>query len=151
MKKWNGQKSVRENIHDRLPDLVGDFFKEGRKAIQADRSWAEMHEFRLRTKEFRYTLELFEPLYGEALQKRMESIKKIQRFLGDANDAVTTRRLIKGLDGCESLRDKSAKKAEAKLRALRTYWREQFDAAGEQDRWKDYLFRYADPSKESPE
>ncbi len=151
MKKWSDGKSVRENLQRRLPDLVTDFFKEGRKAIESDRSWTEMHEFRLRTKKFRYTLELFEPLYGHAFQKRMESVKKIQRYLGDANDAAATRRLIKGLDGCEPLREKLAEKAEGRLKALRSYWKDQFDAAGEQDRWKDYLFRYADPSKESPE
>jgi hypothetical protein len=53
--------------------------------------------------------------------------------------------------GCEPLRDKPAKNAEAKLKALGIYWKEQFDTAGEPDRWKDYLFRYADRSKESPE
>ncbi len=138
-KSWNDQSSIQENLQARLPKVVAAFFREGRKAMKPSRKWDEMHEFRLRAKEFRYTLELFRPLYGTALNTRLESLRKIQQLLGDVSDAVATRKLIKGLAEAAPLREKLAKKAETKLKTLRTYWRQEFDAEGELEGWKDDL------------
>ena len=49
-----------------------------------------MHKFRLRTKRFRYTLEMFKDLYGPGMLKRIESLKQVQTYLGDINDCIVT-------------------------------------------------------------
>jgi CHAD domain-containing protein len=138
-KPWNDQSGIRENLQARLPKIVAAFFRRGRKAMKPSRAWDDMHEFRLSTKEFRYTLELFRPFYGATLNTRLESLRKIQQLLGDVSDAVATRKLIKGMAEAAPLREKLAKRAETKLKTLRTYWRQEFDAEGELEGWKGDL------------
>ena len=144
--EWNGPEvhvpkdgSVSEYVQARLPGMAEEFFAAGRKAMKPQRTWDEMHEFRLAAKEFRYTLELFLPVYGIELEKRLEAVRKIQQFLGDVSDAVSTRKLLKGLDETVPLREKLAKKAESRRKELILYWAGQFDAPGELEKWKAYL------------
>jgi CHAD domain-containing protein len=134
----------------RLPRLAKEFFQEGRKAMKPGRTWSEMHEFRIAAKKFRYTLELFRPLYGDGLDNRLDSVKKIQQFLGDINDSVVTRGLIKDLKAIGPLRKKLINKAESKREEMRDYWRDEFDAPGELKGWKVYLVENVGPPKKTP-
>lgn len=136
---WRDDRSVRKNLQARLPGMASEFFAAGRKAMKPKRTWGEMHEFRLATKEFRYTLELFRPVFGVELETRLKAVRKIQQFLGDISDAVSVRKLLKDLDGADPLREKLAQKAASRRKALILYWDGQFDASGELERWKSYL------------
>ena len=143
---WSGHedhvakyRSVRKNPQAGLPGTAAEFFAAGRKAMNPKRTWGEMHEFRLATKEFRYTLELFRPLFGVELETRLEAVRKIQQLLGDVSDAVSVRKLLKDVDGADPLRKKLAIKAESRRKALILYWNGQFDASGELESWKACL------------
>jgi hypothetical protein len=60
----------------------------GASAAEADAAPAQLHAFRLSAKRFRYTLELFEPMYGPMLAERVEQVRKIQSVLGERQDCV---------------------------------------------------------------
>ncbi|MGH9630867.1 MAG: CHAD domain-containing protein [Bryobacteraceae bacterium] len=144
MKKlWDDDKALAENLQKRLPKLTAKFFKKGRRAMQSGTSWAEIHKFRLETKRFRYTLELFRPFYGPGLEERIEQIRGLQTLMGDINDCVTAGGLLKGLDGSETDRTGLEKKAQQKTRKLRRLWKENFEPAEAEQHWTEYLRRYA--------
>jgi len=146
---WRDRRSVRKNVQARLPEMAEEYFTAGRDAMNPKRTWREMHQFRLATKEFRYTLELFRPLYEDELEARLDSVRKIQQFLGDINDAVSIRERLGDLKGVDSLLEKLSKKAESKRKALHKYWEGQFDAPGELEAWKiDLVEGAAQPKKQ---
>ena len=61
MKKlWKDSLTLRENLQRRMPKLARQYFDEGREALAPGTDWTEMHQFRLQTKRFRYTLEIFQ-------------------------------------------------------------------------------------------
>jgi CHAD domain-containing protein len=41
----------------------------------------ELHGFRVETKQFRYALELFQSVYGIPLERKLESLRDIQKLL----------------------------------------------------------------------
>lgn len=137
---WKGSRTVRDNLQKRLPQLAADYFAAGRLALAPGTTWDEMHEFRLTTKRFRYTLESFREAYGPGLNARIEKLRGVQTFLGDVNDLVVTAAMVaEQSDVVAAL----GEKAEAKTAKLREWWANVFDAAGEERRWTLYLSRYA--------
>jgi CHAD domain-containing protein len=136
---WKDSMNLQDNLRRRMPKLTAQYFAEGRQATSADTTWEDMHAFRLRTKRFRYTLELFRDVYGPALDRRIDSLKKVQDYLGDMNDAIVSSTMIDG----ESVQAKLQKQAESKASKLRKFWSETFDAPGEERRWTAYLVVYA--------
>jgi CHAD domain-containing protein len=139
--KWAGLMDPLDNANRELPKLAREFFTAGRSAAKPGANWAQMHRFRLATKHFRYTLELFRPLYGEALEQRIERLREVQQVLGEINDCHTSRELVVNetkpptmefgvfLDG----------QLAAKSEAFRTLWHQQFDATGEAKGWVEFL------------
>ncbi len=136
---WNPAKSARENAAGVLPTMARKLFSAGRDLASGNKvKLKRLHAFRLQVKQFRYTLELFEPLYGPSLQPRLEKLRLLQQRLGRINDCVTTRDLIEELGDLP--------KADRVLghidRALRRrtqrffrFWSEEFDAPGEEEAW----------------
>jgi CHAD domain-containing protein len=47
----------------------------------------ELHHMRIAAKHLRYTLEIFEPLYGKGLRKPLKVVKEIQEQLGEIHDS----------------------------------------------------------------
>ena len=91
---WNPTDSTVDNARAKLPDLTARLFTAGRKATKRKGKPKPLHEFRLEVKRFRYTLELFQPLYGPALDSRLAKLRRIQQYLGAINDIRTTRALV---------------------------------------------------------
>lgn len=111
-------------------------------------SFPALHRLRLDTKRLRYILELFRPCYGPGLNLFLATLRQIQDHLGAINDCATARGLIgrtlpgpsperKRLDRLLNLR------AKRKAAEFREYWRQTFDAAGQERRWVFYLSRNA--------
>jgi CHAD domain-containing protein len=123
--------------------LAAAYFEEGRTALSPGVEWEDMHRFRLRTKRFRYTLEMFREAYGPALEGRIEALKKVQTFLGDINDAIVTSAMLEQVAGTEELRAELLKKADAKTAKVHEYWATSFDGPGAERRWILYLTNYA--------
>ncbi|HEX4593234.1 MAG TPA: CHAD domain-containing protein [Bryobacteraceae bacterium] len=135
--KWKPSHSAIENAKDVLPNLVEKYFKAGRKAADGKRSHDELHEFRIKTKRFRYTLELVRPLYGNRLDRELEPVRDLQSVLGKLHDYHI---LASMLEGDHALRAKLERLTKKKLKDFHKEWAK-FDADGQLKRWKSFLAR----------
>jgi CHAD domain-containing protein len=157
---WDLDASAAENAKARLPALARKYFAKGRKLMAEEPGRKDLHRFRLRTKFVRYSIELFTSCYGPEIQMCLSSLQKIQTFLGDINDCVTTQEMIAGILEAESEErrrierslDRRAERLEAQLRR---YWRTSFDKPGEMERWTEFLsgkaaLPIATPGKKPP-
>lgn len=135
--QWDPVATAPANARANLPVLAGGYFAAGRKLLKGKHSHKVMHKFRLRTKHFRYTLELFRDVYGPGLEKRLALLKPVQDALGELNDCATAAKLP-GVDDPEvaAFLEKRMKK---KIAQFASYWRETFDAPGAEEAWISYL------------
>jgi CHAD domain-containing protein len=143
---WSVSPGPARNASLKLPGLSQAYFQAGRALLNGDSTLKSLHGFRLETKRFRYTLELFRPCYGAGLDQRLALLRQVQDLLGEINDCASTLILV----------GKNEKKISAflerrmarKKSELRRYWRQTFDRAGQERWWADYLARFAkDPSQ----
>lgn len=133
--KWRPWHSARENASRVLPKLAEKYFKAGREAADGKRTPDELHQFRIQTKRFRYTLELFRPVYGTSLESELEPLREIQSVLGRLHDY----HIIEGmLEGQKALQAKLERRARKKLREFHELWTK-FNSDGELERWKKFL------------
>jgi hypothetical protein len=142
---WNPAISAGENARRALPRLAREFFAQGRAATEPTASPAQLHAFRLASKRFRYSLELFLPLYGPRLAERVDQVRKIQSLLGDRQDCVVLGERLKKKDGLTASLHATLEKLSADGRAIeekfRRHWQASFDAPGEEAAWIRYLSR----------
>ena len=144
--RWDAAMSAAANSRAVLPGMTRDYFAAGRKVLVGTPAPASLHRFRLDTKAYRYTMELFQPCYGVGLRSRLDVLRRIQHYLGLINDCATTAELVaKRLPADESDRAKLeallAARARRKLLELRRYWQRVVDTPGEELRWCNYLAR----------
>ena len=118
-----------------LPPMVEDLFRAGLEAARADSDHPRMHQFRLKAKRMRYTLELFEPAYGERTKTIMEALKGLQEKLGAINDCATTLEMIRRDRAAAAAVQRLAGEREAEFRA---HWKKHFGPR-ERVRWKAVL------------
>jgi CHAD domain-containing protein len=140
--RWNRRKDAVENVRVALPRLVKAYFALGRKIVHGKVSETRLHEFRLATKRFRYTLEMFVPLYGPGLESRLKHVRKIQQALGDVQDCET----VRGLDPVKNHTKLVAwieKRLESKKTGFQKLWDAEFGSREVEKKWADYLQRYA--------
>ena len=140
---WNERSTASANAHRVLPQIMSEYFAEVRKALEAKPSPANLHKVRLASKRLRYTLELFQPCYGRKFDERMKALKNVQTALGDVNDAVTAGQLVRDAmpqsPRRKALRGYLKKRAAEKAEEFRVHWMEQFDAAGQEKLWLEFL------------
>ncbi len=87
--------SAAENARVVLPKMARKYFEAGRKAIQGKRPPDELHGFRLETKRFRYTLELFRRLCGPTTMDRyLKALRELQGALGKVSDYQAIQRVL---------------------------------------------------------
>jgi len=142
--EWDPMAGAGENVRLRLPSVMAEFFALGRSA-STGADPVRLHAFRMAAKRFRYTLEIFRPLYGPGLEARIETVRRIQVMLGDRQDfAVLSARLRNALMPSEALLE-ALRASDEKGRELEerfgAYWREEFDLPGAEIRWTRYLVR----------
>jgi len=148
---WDERAGPASNARRKLPALASAWFAYVRKTLAADPPLAGLHPVRLATKRFRYTLELFRPCYGPGLDARLEALRQVQQSLGDLNDSVASRALLKpamvrssqgaGVDGFLDQR------ALGQAAQFRKSWSEVFDAPGREQWFTNYLSRHARPPR----
>jgi CHAD domain-containing protein len=136
--------TVAENAREVLPKLARKYFEAGRDIVSAKTPPDELHGFRLETKRFRYTLELFRPVYGPQLDRYLNALKSLQGALGKVSDHQAIQRV---LSGDEELKAQAQQALKRKLKDLRHEWRA-FDSEGTLKRWRTYLA--GDHSKPRP-
>ena len=143
VRKWRGdlrlgfvsEESATEYARRLLPAMMDDLFQAGQEAARPDSSQRQMHQFRLKTKHVRYTLELFEPVYGGKTKKMTGSLKGLQEKLGAINDCATTIEMIRRDRAAATAVRRLAGEREAEFRA---YWKKHFGPR-EIARWKAVL------------
>jgi CHAD domain-containing protein len=135
---WDESASPGANARRHLPDLVLSYYREGRKAAEDGAAADALHQFRLRTKRLRYTLELFRVCYGPGLQRCLAALGRIQEHLGAISDCATAGSLCPGQERLKAYLDKRAAREAA---AFRRYWRNEFDQPGQARRWEIYFRR----------
>jgi len=118
-----------------LPKMAEKYFHAGREAADGKRSPKELHRFRIATKRFRYTLELFRPVYGATLDRRMKTLHELQHTLGKLSDYRSMQELVKGDDELETKLKHATKKH---LKEFHEQWKA-FDGDGQLRSWKAYL------------
>ncbi len=133
--KWLETETAAVNAHRALPLLVTNYFEAGREAAKRHKSARELHRFRVKTKRFRYALEMFAPVYGVELASRLRALQRLQKMLGEISDVYTIRELLKH-DG-----HKQDLHAEGKRRIheFREYWKSVFDASDQLEQWTAVL------------
>ncbi len=148
--QWDPDASPASNAKLVLPQMAGNWFESGRRAAADAVSDKALHKFRLATKHFRYTLELFRPVYGPGLEDRLERLKQVQTSLGDLHDCVIAATYI-----ADAVKEKAARAAlerhvascALRRRArFRRFWNTSFGPPDERERWARYLSRPADKS-----
>ncbi len=146
--RCDAARSAAENARRALPRLAQAYFRLGRRILKEKQTFRSLHRLRLETKRFRYTLEVFAPIYGPTLEKRISALRQIQDQLGAINDRGATRRLLnrslpKSSPTRRRLAGRLTTEAERQMQQFARHWRGVFDARGEEERWTDYLSRFA--------
>lgn len=126
-----------------LPPLAGEYFAQVRHFLADSSDPRDLHRIRLATKHFRYTLELFRGCYGSGLETRIETLRHVQKILGDVNDSVASwTKLSKVMPKSpqrRKVRDYLKNRAEQDAADFRKEWKDNFDAPGREHWWKNYL------------
>jgi CHAD domain-containing protein len=122
--------AVEQTARRILPRMAVDFVDRGNAACEAKTSAEKLHAFRIASKKFRYTLELFAPLYGAELASWRDSIKEIQTVLGDINDCVTVAQMLAEYKGTRAVEDWLKKRQRRKVEQFSRRWAEEFGEAG---------------------
>jgi CHAD domain-containing protein len=133
---WQPDDPVEANARLELPAMAREYFAAGRKIAAAQPNPAELHPFRLATKRFRYTLELFRDVYGPSMDEKLELLKPVQNALGDVNDCVATAEAFR--EG-KTFRQYLARRAEKKASEFYKAWQTEFDIPGKEEAWVLYL------------
>jgi CHAD domain-containing protein len=133
--KLKPAQSVAANAREVLPKMARKYFEAGRDAVSEKRPPDELHGFRLETKRFRYTLELFRPVYGPQLDRYLKALHELQGTLGKVSDYEAIQRVV---HGDRALATRLRHTLKRKVRDLRHEWRA-FDSEGELKRWRTYL------------
>jgi CHAD domain-containing protein len=136
---WKLGDSPQDNLRRILPGLAKEFFEAGALAAVTGASLPTLHQFRLSSKRFRYTLEIFERFYGTEMSCAAKAMKGVQDRLGAINDCAVTLGLLAG--------DRRAaaavrKRLEPSIVEFREYWETQFSPA-KLAWWKRMLSRPA--------
>ncbi|MCU1273246.1 MAG: inorganic triphosphatase [Bryobacterales bacterium] len=131
-----------------LPRMAQQFFERGNEAAKTKASPRELHQFRIASKKFRYTLELFTSVYGPPLNSSLEKIRNAQRLLGDINDCETVHDMLSQYKAADTLTSWLKKRQRRKMEQFQRYWTETFSADGELRKWSALLSRPAGSVRE---
>ncbi len=136
LKSWTPGKSVAKNASCVLPDRCQKFFRSGEEAYASKDDLEALHHFRLDTKRFRYTLEIFREVYGVGMNRRLKELRQLQDHLGAINDCVTTASL---LPQDHTLQRKVGKLLSLREKEFSAFWGEQFASDQKLSSWADWL------------
>ncbi len=140
---WRLDDFAHVNAADVLPALAERFLANGGKAARTGTSDAKLHAFRLRAKEFRYTLEAFRPFYGPALDRHIAHVREIQNLLGAVNDCRATADLLLRLEAVAAVEVEQLRQFLMRRRAkLREEFRAAWDELYGGERQRRVLVRY---------
>ncbi len=129
-----GAKPIGEIGQSILPRVASKVFDQGHRVVDA-KSARHLHDVRIATKKFRYTLELFAPLSDQSLDGLQANLKLIQARLGDINDCEAMREMLSGRHGFELFEAWLKKRQQRKTRAFRKDWEKCFGDRQALENW----------------
>ena len=118
--------AIDETARQILPGMLKRFIKSGNAAANEKAGAEELHAFRIASKKFRYSLEIFAPLYGPQCQNSLTKLKQIQDLLGENNDWATVERMVSRVKGTETLAAWLQIKQRKTTEEFCRYWRAEF-------------------------
>ena len=140
--KWDEQAGAAANARRELPGMVSAYFFQVRAFLAEEDTPPKLHRLRLASKRLRYTLELFRPCYPAGLEDRLDALKVLQDYLGEVNDAVASAKLLRGaLKRQPKVRKFLKERAAERAAEFARYWKETFDAPGQEAWWRTFLAR----------
>ena len=122
-----------------LPAMAAEFFELGNRAGHTKASPKELQRFFNASGKFRYSLELFAPLYAPSLGPALEKIKTTQRMFGDIHDCETVRTMIADYKGSAGIIAWLSKRQRKKIREFQAYWSESLGTESAILSWTDLL------------
>jgi CHAD domain-containing protein len=129
-----------------LPRLARKFFRAGDAVVADELCGAELHDFRIQAKRFRYVLEYFRPCYGAAMDNYLEEVRNIQSALGSLNDCCSSRGLLQQLLGAgdpparyKKLLTALERRESDLTEAFRAHWRDRVESSSYRQRFLRYL------------
>jgi triphosphatase len=138
-----GHTGSQVDLRKALPQEAAAYFAQVRALLAEHPAPGDLHQARLATKRFRYTLELFRTCYGTGLETRIAGLRKVQQLLGDVNDSVASRELLSVAMSKsperKRVREFLKQSAAHHAAAFRKEWEEGFDAPGRENWWNVYL------------
>ncbi|WP_238412562.1 CYTH and CHAD domain-containing protein [Saccharothrix deserti] len=82
-----------------LPDLIDRTYRRLAKRAEGAHSDVELHEARKAAKRLRYAVEVSEPRFGKSARKYRKKVKAVQELLGEHQDSVVARPVLRELGG----------------------------------------------------
>lgn len=146
MRRWSARRTSSKwraallpvDAHERIPHnlakLARKFLAQGKKAAEPKTSAETLHAFRIEGKKFRYTLELFAPVYGPAVHEWLQKLKPMQAALGDVHDAEMARDIAVRFDAPSKVEAWLKARRRKKAREFRELWEESFGTTSENRR-----------------
>ena len=136
---WRISRSAAWNASRVLPPVAEEFLEAGDVLAETD-DGAAFHEFRIRAKRLRYMLELFRPVYGDRLDKKIGLLKCVQDSLGRVNDCRVTLAML-AEKGClnDGVRQRLGAAEQRELAEFKRLWSDGF--AGRHKKWIRSLSR----------
>ena len=127
-----------------LPRMAKEYFNRGRAAARDKAPAEELHRFRIAAKNFRYTLDLFAPLYGASTKDLIQQLKGIQTLLGEINDCATVRSMVSRHHCSRQILDALKKRQSKKTEQFHKKWTADVPGAAAVWQWTDKLREIGD-------
>jgi CHAD domain-containing protein len=129
-----------------LPQMAKEYFSGGKDAARGKASAEELHRFRIASKNLRYTLDLFAPLYGTSINGLLQQLKGVQTLLGEINDCATVGRMVAQHQDGSGILSALKKRQRRKAEQFRQHWTAEFSGAAQVRRWTDDLRHLGGPT-----
>lgn len=126
-----------------LPREAKVYYQAGVRAARKNHSLGRLHEFRLHGKSLRYSVELFEMLYGPRIAGLQKMLKRTQQLLGEMADARAALKLLKEMNAPGPVLEPLRELAGGKRDAFAVRWFEEVPDEEVAAGWVEYLRRYA--------
>lgn len=131
--------SVEQIAADILPGMAKDFFHAGNDLVATKAPAPAVEDFRIACRKFRYTLELFAPIYSTKGSRWMERVRETQVLLGAIRDFRIVEELISPYKGADDLAGWLKKRQKKQRAEFRRYWRKEFGDPKSVREWIDSL------------
>ena len=117
---------VEDAFQPALHRAARKFLAHGDAVASANASATQLHRFRIESKRFRYTLELFDASWGPPVREWLERLRPVQPLLGDTHDSYMAREVAARCGGTPEIDAWLKRRQSRKTRQFSSVWAESF-------------------------